>query len=383
MRKTTKGTLRLAVVMSLLVLAGCSCEHEYGEYEVQTPATCTAAGEEVRVCTKCNEKESREVPVLEHSYGEWEVTKEPTCVEQGEKTKTCSGCNDTKVEKTKIVQHSYGDWKITKAATCTEQGEKAMACSVCGDTKTEKTELAQHTYGAWSTVTAATCTSNGQRTRSCSGCGAQESGTISATGHNYKASTVSALTCTTVGVTKHTCASCGHSYQDTTAAPGHKWENATCTKAKTCSACGQTEGSALGHSSGSDGKCTRCGVKVTIDMKTRISAPTEEFASLRGMNSAGLIKLVWTADNNSGKTIKYYSVTVYYYNAVDDPAENDITGKTSYTVKYVGPVKPGESLLVSEAGYCSIASKVVVGDITLEYMDGTTETGWYGYYFYI
>ena len=370
-----------AFIMSALVLAGCSCEHTYGDYEEQTPATCVAVGEKVRTCTKCSEKESREIAMLEHSYGEWEVTKEATCTEQGEKTKICSGCNDAKVEAIDMIQHTYGDWKTTTAATCTAQGEKAMTCTVCGDTKTEKIAVAEHTYGAWSTTTAATCTSVGEKVRSCSGCGAQESGSISATGHNYKATTVSVLSCTTAGVTKYTCSACGHTYEDTKAATGHKWSNATCTKAKTCSTCGQTEGNALGHSSGSDGKCTRCGQKVTIDMTTRISAPTEKFAILRKKNSAGLVELNWTANNNSGKTIKYYTVTVYYYNAVGDPAKNDITGKTSHTIKYVGPVEPGGMLLVGDAGYCDIARKVTVGEITLEYMDGTTETGWYGYYF--
>ena len=40
----------------------------------------------------------------------------------------------------------------------------------------------------------------------------------------------------------------------------HTWSQATCTSPKTCSGCGETSGSALGHSF-SNGKCSRCGAK--------------------------------------------------------------------------------------------------------------------------
>lgn len=188
--------------------------------------------------------------------------------------------------------------------------------------------------------------------------------------------TWSNATCTT----PKTCAVCGATEGY---AIGHSWINATCTTPKTCSVCGATEGSALGHSRGSNGKCTRCGEKVEVDIKTVISAPTDTFSLIRGKNSVGLVKLVWTANNNSGKTIKYYSVTGYYYNAVGDPAYNDITGENYYTVKYVGPIYPGKELLVSELGYCSLCRSVVIGEITLEYTDGTFDSGWYGYKIYI
>lgn len=225
--------------------------------------------------------------------------------------------------------------------------------------------------------------------------------------HSHKLTSSKAVTCTDGGVDVYTCSGCGHSYESWTPAPGtphtwknatcsapktcttcgvtsgnpanHKWTAATCTTAKTCSACNATDGSPLGHVAGSNKKCTRCGKDATIDMTTKISAPTERFASIRKKNSVGKIDLNWTADNLSGKTIKYYTVKCYYYNSVDDPTPNDITGKTYYSVKYTGPVAPGDMLLVGDIGYASGCKSVVVGEITLEYMDGTTDTGWYGY----
>lgn len=93
------------------------------------------------------------------------------------------------------------------------------------------------------------------------------------------------------------------------------------------------------------------------------------------------IKLLWEAENLSGKTINYYTVTLYFYNSVGDPAYDEITGKNYKTLKYVGPVKPGKNLLIyTNVGYVPACSKITVGDIKLEYSDGTTESGWYGYY---
>ena len=442
--KKQTGILFVCSMLLALFLSGCGCEHVFGSWMEELPATCTSEGKQVRICSECNEIESEPIPVIDHSYGDWKVTKAATCTETGLKVKTCSGCESTIEESVSVIDHSYGEWKVTKAATCTETGLKVKTCSGCESTVEESVPVIDHSYGDWKVTKAATCTETGLKVKTCSGCESTLEESIPVIDHSYgdwrvtKAATCTetglkvktcsgcesaveesvpvidhsygdwkvtkTATCTEPGVKVKTCKNCGskieediaaqHKWKDATCTTaktctvcntkngdpkGHKWKSATCTAPKTCSSCGETEGKSLGHTSGSNGKCTRCGTKVTIDMTTKISAPTEEFAILRGMNSVGLIKLVWTADNISGKTIKYYTVTGYYYNAVGDPAENDITGKTYHTVKYVGPVEPNGMLLVSELGYCSICDYVVIGEITLEYTDGTTDTGWYGY----
>ena len=50
-----------------------ACEHEWGEWEVTTPATCVAEGEQKRVCSKCGAEETEVIPVDEnaHDWGEW------------------------------------------------------------------------------------------------------------------------------------------------------------------------------------------------------------------------------------------------------------------------------------------------------------------------
>jgi hypothetical protein len=169
-------------------------------------------------------------------------------------------------------------------------------------------------------------------------------------------------------------------------ATGHQWTPATCETAKTCTICNTTSGNPLGHIEGSDGYCSRCNQKITIDMNLRVGNPNDcdtisYFGFCYYKNSVDGIKVCWGGENLSGKTINYYSVTIYFYNSVGDPAYSEITGKSSKTIRYVGPIAPNADLLVfGIVDYVPTCSKVLIGEITLEYSDGTKETGWYGWY---
>lgn len=239
----------------------------------------------------------------------------------------------------------------------------------------------EHSYGSWSTYKSATCTSSGIQRRTCS-CGEFEEKTVSSTGHKYGSWTIERQpTCTVDGIKSKKCSACGDEITETITA-SHSWQNATCTTPKKCSKCGETDGQELGHSD-NGGICSRCGEKLSIDMKTKVGDPDVNsfFGFSYYKNSADGIKLCWQAENISGKTIKYYTITVYFYNSVDDPAASEITGKTSKTMKFVGPVNPSENLIIFNiVDYVPTCRKVLLGEITLEYMDGTVDTGWYGYY---
>jgi hypothetical protein len=92
-------------------------------------------------------------------------------------------------------------------------------------------------------------------------------------------------------------------------------------------------------------------------------------------DSVNGIKLCWQGKNNTGKKINYYTVHMKFINAVGDPAYDEITGESTYSVKYVGPVKPGENLIVySIVGYVPVCNKVKITTIDLEFADGTTQT---------
>lgn len=107
-----------------------------------------------------------------------------------------------------------------------------------------------HSYTSSSSVIVnPTCTTAGTKRKYCS-CGAYTDETIPVLGHSY-IDIVTPPTCTSQGYTTHSCGGCSHSYVDTyVAAKGHSWVNATCNTPKTCSVCGATEGSALGHTEG-------------------------------------------------------------------------------------------------------------------------------------
>jgi hypothetical protein len=105
-------------------------------------------------------------------------------------------------------------------------------------------------------------------------------------------------TCTTDGYTTYICDCCGHSYIDNEIiALGHSWVASTCTAPKTCTVCGKTSGSSLGHTysykvtkeptTGSTGTltgtCSRCGATTTVSLhklttvnytRTTTKAPT-------------------------------------------------------------------------------------------------------------
>jgi hypothetical protein len=89
---------------------------------------------------------------------------------------------------------------------------------------------------------------------------------VPATGHTERTLTGKEPTCEEDGLTDGVeCSVCGKTLvaQEVITAPGHKWKDATCTESKTCTACGATEGNALGHKlerkNGQDATCTAVG----------------------------------------------------------------------------------------------------------------------------
>lgn len=112
-------------------------DHTYGEWTVNKAATCTAKGQQTRVCSVCDEVETKSIAAKGHAWGEWTVVKEATCTEDGEKTRTCATCKQKATEKIAAEGHKYSDPVVTKEATETEEGLKTQTCSACGDVKEE------------------------------------------------------------------------------------------------------------------------------------------------------------------------------------------------------------------------------------------------------
>ncbi len=97
-------------------------------------------------------------------------------------------------------------------------------------------------------------------------------------------------------------------------------------------------------------------------------------------NSANGVILSWGATNTAGKAIKYITFKITYYNRVGDLAYDSITGKSSYTARLTGPIGAGKSFYFRGLiGYGSDIYYGVISDVKIEYMDGTTVSGEYGY----
>ena len=142
--------------------------HDFGEWEVTTPATCTSKGVETRYCSRCDATETREIDKLNHSYTA--VVTNPTCTEQGYTTYTCS-CGDTYVGN--YVDALGHDYKaVVTAPTCTEQGFTTYTCSRCHDSyKSDYVPAKGHTDGEWKVTKQPTLTEEGEKTLYCKECG--------------------------------------------------------------------------------------------------------------------------------------------------------------------------------------------------------------------
>ena len=66
-------------------------DHDWSDWEVTTPATCTEPGEQTRTCSICGEKETEEIPIDEnaHEWGEWEIIEEATYESEGLQRRYC------------------------------------------------------------------------------------------------------------------------------------------------------------------------------------------------------------------------------------------------------------------------------------------------------
>ena len=272
-------------------------------------------------------------------------------------------------------RHEYTS-RIVKAATCGAEGSREFKCSKCGDVYYES--LPATGDHEWEK---ATCTSP----KTCSVCGKTEG---TAGGHKWAEATCQKpKTCSVCGKTEGSVGS-------------HVWAAATCKAPKTCKVCGKTTGDKLEHqwvASSYNGKaqCSVCGEKAKYSLSNCIGLPLDSMSQFSAfsyyyrkdnfnsgnfrviVNSANGAILCWAAQNYRG-TIKYIDFTVEFYNTVDDPVRDEITGKTNKTIRLTGPIYEDQYFLLRTiVGYGSI-SWVRITDVTITYMDGSTVVGYYG-----
>ena len=116
-------SLIVAVLLCSVILAGCTCEHQWQEASCSAPKTCSLCGEESgeslphtwieatcaspKTCTVCGQTSGEP---LAHTYVDEVI--EPSEFEEGYTLHTCSACN-----------HSYTDARVPALGYCIMEGD--------------------------------------------------------------------------------------------------------------------------------------------------------------------------------------------------------------------------------------------------------------------
>ena len=286
--------------------------HDWGDWTVETPATCEEKGVEKRICKNDSTHfERRNIKELGHDYDQTITrTVDATCTEGGYTYHPCkhSGCESRQTVQvlTKLGHDEVnGEWKVTKAAACETDGVKEYYCGRCHKSiKSEVIPKTGHSFTNYVKTKDATCIDNAKQTASCdNGCGKTNTIDIpnTALGHDFREENYkfnNDAKCEIDGTETAKCTRC--EVTDTRTAVGtaleHKFTNYKETKAATClenaeetatcdNGCGKTHtrekpNTALGHTckdfthdEGTEtccdlgtktGTCTSCGVVYTV-----------------------------------------------------------------------------------------------------------------------
>lgn len=100
-----KSKKTVCCILAVFVLTVCAfgmfacasaCQHEWGDWTVITPETCTTDGSQERVCALCGEKETQAIPAGHAWESEWTIDIAPTPTSTGEKSHHCTRCGERK-----------------------------------------------------------------------------------------------------------------------------------------------------------------------------------------------------------------------------------------------------------------------------------------------
>lgn len=259
---------------------GDKADHVFTNYTSNNDATCTYDGTKTAKCDNCNATDTVNDSGSKkaHAFGEWEISKATTCTADGTEQRNCAICSAYETRPLATSGHSYNTdaWGYQgadgHAHKCTSCGEKdsvtahtpgeaatessAQTCTVCSYVIAPPLE---HTHAftveevSEATLkTPADCENAAVYYKSCS-CGAVSTSDADtfedgeANGHILGPEIVTEEPdCITEGACKHECIHCDYYEEGTVDALGHAWRDATENEPKTCTRCGETDGSSIG-----------------------------------------------------------------------------------------------------------------------------------------
>ncbi len=152
-----------------------SCdEHTEGEWEVITPASCSAYGTQQKKCAVCGLLlKTGTINKLSHTPGDPTVTTTATCNSNGIKTTYCTVCQTkiSSVSYTDPDNHAYDDnWYYNGIDFC-QGGYKWRNCTRCGNEQKSNEGVIDCVAGEWFTVIEPTEITSGFKVKQCIYCG--------------------------------------------------------------------------------------------------------------------------------------------------------------------------------------------------------------------
>lgn len=230
------------------------CEHDWGEGQVTTEATCTAPGVRTYTCSKCQNTKTEPILALGHNMTH-HPAKDATCGAPGNtEYYSCDRCKkffkdeagNESIDKDSWVigptgEHDWGNW------TPVDDDNHKGTCSVCSKSTTEA-----HEWNDGEVTTPATCTAPGVKTYTCAKCGKTRTEPLGVLDHDLKVTPAKAATCDEAGNKEYyTCSVCKKVFKDANGAEeytvnewvigalGHE-TTLTPAKAATCGAAGNS-----------------------------------------------------------------------------------------------------------------------------------------------
>lgn len=100
-------------------------EFNHDWHYTETLPTCTKDGEKVGECSRCGMKETEKISALGHEWGDWTVTTPATCTNEGVETRICN--RDSSHVETRTIPATGHNW--------VDNGNGTHTCTNCGATE--------------------------------------------------------------------------------------------------------------------------------------------------------------------------------------------------------------------------------------------------------
>ena len=100
-------------------------EFNHDWHYTKTPPTCTKDGEKVGECSRCGMKTTEKISALGHEWGDWTVTTPATCTNEGVETRICK--RDPSHVETRTIPTTGHNW--------VDNGNGTHTCTNCGATE--------------------------------------------------------------------------------------------------------------------------------------------------------------------------------------------------------------------------------------------------------